>query len=48
MSPEIARLLVEALGQTLYMVAAAGLDMIRRQLLGIEQQPRYFQQRRAR
>jgi nicotinamide-nucleotide amidase len=30
------------------MLAAAGLDMIRRTLLGIEQQPRYFEQRRAR
>lgn len=30
------------------MLAAAGLDMIRRRLLGIEDQPRYFEQRRAR
>ena len=30
------------------MVAAAGLDMIRRQLLGIEREPRYFAQRRVR
>jgi nicotinamide-nucleotide amidase len=30
------------------MVAAAGLDMIRRMLLGIEDEPRYFAQRRAR
>ncbi len=29
------------------MVAAAALDMIRRQLLGIEEQPRYFDQRRV-
>ena len=29
------------------MIAAAGLDMIRRTLLGIEQEPRYFSQRRA-
>jgi nicotinamide-nucleotide amidase len=29
------------------MIAAAGLDMIRRTLLGIEQEPRYFTQRRA-
>lgn len=29
------------------MVAAAGLDMVRRQLLGIHQQPRYFDQRRV-
>ena len=30
------------------MVAAAGLDMIRRLLLGIDGEPRYFRQRRAR
>ena len=30
------------------MIAAAGLDMIRRHLLGIEEEPRYFYQRRAR
>ncbi|MEP5567161.1 MAG: CinA family nicotinamide mononucleotide deamidase-related protein [Halioglobus sp.] len=30
------------------MVAAAGLDMIRRTLLGIEEEPRYFRQRKAR
>lgn len=30
------------------MVAAAGLDMIRRVLLGIDEEPRYFRQRRAR
>ncbi|TDG12937.1 CinA family nicotinamide mononucleotide deamidase-related protein [Seongchinamella unica] len=30
------------------MIAAAGLDMIRRSLLGIDQEPRYFQQRRVR
>lgn len=30
------------------MVAAAGLDMIRRMLLGIADEPRYFSQRRAR
>lgn len=30
------------------MVAAAGLDMIRRTLLGIDREPRYFSQRRAR
>ena len=30
------------------MIAAAGLDMIRRTLLGIDQEPRYFAQRRAR
>ncbi len=30
------------------MIAAAGLDMIRRHLLGIEEEPRYFSQRRAR
>ena len=30
------------------MVAAAGLDMIRRMLLGLESEPRYFDQRRAR
>ena len=30
------------------MIAAAGLDMIRRILLGIEEEPRYFTQRRAR
>ena len=30
------------------MIAAAGLDMIRRTLLGIDQEPRYFRQRRAR
>ncbi len=30
------------------MVAAAGLDMIRRMLLGIDEEPRYFRQRRAR
>ena len=30
------------------MIAAAGLDMIRRTLLGIEEEPRYFAQRRAR
>lgn len=30
------------------MVAAAGLDMIRRTLLGIDAEPRYFHQRRAR
>ncbi|MDZ7783009.1 MAG: CinA family nicotinamide mononucleotide deamidase-related protein [Halioglobus sp.] len=29
------------------MLAAAGLDMIRRTLLGIDTEPRYFQQRRA-
>jgi nicotinamide-nucleotide amidase len=29
------------------MIAAAGLDMIRRQLLGIEDEPRYFAQRRV-
>ncbi|MCP5147077.1 MAG: CinA family nicotinamide mononucleotide deamidase-related protein [Pseudomonadales bacterium] len=29
------------------MVAAAGLDMIRRQLLGLDSEPRYFSQRRA-
>ena len=29
------------------MLAAAGLDMIRRTLLGIDQEPRYFSQRRA-
>ncbi len=29
------------------MIAAAGLDMIRRRLLGIEGEPRYFRQRRA-
>ena len=29
------------------MIAAAGLDMIRRTLLGIEEEPRYFAQRRA-
>jgi len=30
------------------MIAAAGLDMIRRTLLGIDEEPRYFTQRRAR
>lgn len=30
------------------MIAAAGLDMIRRLLLGIDEEPRYFTQRRAR
>jgi nicotinamide-nucleotide amidase len=30
------------------MVAAAGLDMIRRMLLGLDSEPRYFDQRRAR
>jgi len=30
------------------MIAAAGLDMIRRQLLGIDTEPRYFAQRSAR
>ncbi len=30
------------------MIAAAGLDMIRRSLLGIDEEPRYFSQRRAR
>jgi len=30
------------------MIAAAGLDMIRRQLLGLHSEPRYFAQRRAR
>jgi nicotinamide-nucleotide amidase len=30
------------------MIAAAGLDVIRRGLLGIDQEPRYFEQRRAR
>lgn len=30
------------------MVAAAGLDMIRRRLLGLDSEPRYFSQRRAR
>ena len=30
------------------MIAAAGLDMIRRILLGIDEEPRYFAQRRAR
>jgi len=30
------------------MVAAGGLDMLRRMLLGIEQEPRYFDQRRLR
>ena len=30
------------------MIAAAGLDMIRRNLLGIDEEPRYFRQRRAR
>ncbi|PLW68371.1 CinA family nicotinamide mononucleotide deamidase-related protein [Pseudohalioglobus lutimaris] len=30
------------------MIAAAGLDMIRRLLLGIDEEPRYFRQRRAR
>ena len=30
------------------MIAAAGLDMIRRILLGIEEEPRYFGQRRMR
>jgi nicotinamide-nucleotide amidase len=30
------------------MIAAAGLDMIRRSLLGIDEEPRYFAQRRAR
>lgn len=30
------------------MIAAAGLDMIRRKLLGINEEPRYFRQRRAR
>ena len=30
------------------MIAAAGLDMIRRMLLGIDEEPRYFRQRRAR
>lgn len=30
------------------MIAAAGLDMIRRTLLGIEEEPRYFHQRRVR
>ena len=29
------------------MIAAAGLDMIRRTLLGIDEEPRYFAQRRA-
>ena len=29
------------------MIAAAGLDMIRRRLLGIAEEPRYFRQRRA-
>jgi nicotinamide-nucleotide amidase len=29
------------------MVAAAGLDMIRRVLLGLDTEPRYFSQRRA-
>ena len=29
------------------MIAAAGLDMIRRTLLGIDEEPRYFTQRRA-
>lgn len=30
------------------MIAAAGLDMIRRSLLGIDEEPRYFRQRKAR
>jgi competence/damage-inducible protein CinA-like protein len=30
------------------MIAAAGLDMVRRMLLGVEQEPRYFAQRAAR
>ena len=30
------------------MIAAAGLDMIRRTLLGIDTEPRYFAQRQAR
>ena len=30
------------------MIAAAALDMIRRNLLGIEEEPRYFRQRKAR
>ena len=30
------------------MIAAAGLDMIRHSLLGIDEEPRYFSQRRAR
>ncbi|MEH6587282.1 MAG: CinA family nicotinamide mononucleotide deamidase-related protein [Halioglobus sp.] len=30
------------------MIAAAGLDMIRRGLLGIDEEPRYFRQRKAR
>jgi len=29
------------------MIAAAGLDMIRRTLLGIDEEPRYFAQRRS-
>ena len=29
------------------MIAAAALDMIRRNLLGIEEEPRYFRQRKA-
>ena len=30
------------------MIAAGGLDMMRRMLLGIEDEPRYFSQRRVR
>jgi nicotinamide-nucleotide amidase len=30
------------------MLAAAGLDMMRRFLLGIDEEPRYFTQRQAR
>ena len=29
------------------MIAAAGLDMIRRMLLGMDEEPRYFRQRKA-
>lgn len=45
-----ARCLCWPVERTLFqsMIAAAGLDMIRRRLLGIDQEPRYFRQRRAR
>ncbi len=44
------RCLVWPVERTLFqtMVAAGGLDMIRRTLLGIDPEPRYFSQRRAR
>jgi nicotinamide-nucleotide amidase len=44
------RCLVWPVERTLFqtMIAAAGLDMLRRQLLGLDSEPRYFAQRRAR